>query len=600
MQDNWTLSAWIQPDRLSDDQQILAYPQKSTAAGFGFGTHGAGLRFSAFGRATYDSTDITLKTGVWQHVAMRLSNGDLTFYVDGVAREVITDTVLLEPNLVETDSVYVGVTTAAGASTPAQLFQGGIDEVLLFNRALTLDEILALGARKHAGVAGLDLAVTSVAPGSPLYNAPMPQGTQLYLPFDDTQDASGGVQFLDISGQGQSSSCSEPACPSVGHTGHAGGAALFDGQNDYVDVTLDVSETNYGLALWFKTECAGCGIFSVDAGVLGSDHDRDVYLNGGNVCARLYNDEVICTSGTGYADGRWHHVVHTFGGTEGGQKLYLDGALAASGAKAASDLGWLDGINIGFSKDGSLDYFCRAVRRGDRLQPGVAGGRGQRPVPGHGPVLHLPLDERWAADGDRTADTSGWEHHGTLFTGAGDAANKAVPGQAGSYALQLRRGERLYPDPGLCDPGLCPRSGLCRGPVGQGRHPGGHDQRRQRYRRKVGREQRLSLRHPLHAGQRNHSRRTVRWQPQSQCRLQCGDQRRKVPSRGFRQTGWEPLPVHRCCAGGIGTGYDHRRYDESTLRCTSAGGAIPTTPSRAWWTICASTRAPCPPRRCKR
>ncbi len=38
------------------------------------------------------------------------------------------------------------------------------------------------------------------------------------------------------------------------------------------------------------------------------------------------------------ADGQWHNVVHTLGGTEGGQKLYVDGILQAEGSKASSEV----------------------------------------------------------------------------------------------------------------------------------------------------------------------------------------------------------------------------------------------------------------------
>ena len=358
LQDNWTVSAWIRPDRLSGDQQILAYPQKSSPGGFGFSTHGAGLRYSAFGVAAYDSTSFALTTGAWQHVAVTLSEGDLTFYVDGVAREVITGTQLLQPNLIETDLVYVGMTTSLDGPARTQFFQGGIDEVMVFNRALSRNELLALGAKKHAGVSRLDMAPTWMTPGSPLYNAPMPQGVDLYLPLDDNPSSSGTLSFLDISGQNHIGKCSGSVCPAVGFTGHTGGAALFDGADDYVKIPLKVSESSYALALWFKTGCKDCGILSVEAGALGSGgYDRSVFLKGGGVCVRLYMEETICTAEKTYADAQWHQVVHTFGGGEGGQKIYLDGVLHISGTKKDSNFNWEDGLTLGFAKDGNKDYF---------------------------------------------------------------------------------------------------------------------------------------------------------------------------------------------------------------------------------------------------
>ncbi len=134
-------------------------------------------------------------------------------------------------------------------------------------------------------------------------------------------------------------------------------AFLFDGTNDYVEVDINVSETSYTLSLWFRTTCASCGLFSVDAGALGaSGHDRHLYLSGGNLCGRVWNNEVVCTSGTTFSDDAWHHVVHVFGGSVGGQKLYVDGVQRASGSKSSSNFTGQTGVNIGFSNDASSDY----------------------------------------------------------------------------------------------------------------------------------------------------------------------------------------------------------------------------------------------------
>jgi hypothetical protein len=199
-----------------------------------------------------------------------------------------------------------------------------------------------------------------------------------------------------------------------------------------VEVPLDVSETAYGLSLWFKTTCATCGIYSVDKGTLGaSGHDRHVYLSGGNVCARVWNNETKCTSGTSYADSKWHHVVHTFAGTEGGQKIYVDGALKATGAKAASGFTWQDGINIGFSNDASLDYFSGSLDEVRIFSRALTVDDVKALYTGSDPLLVLPFEEPWATDGASLPDASGWGHDATLETGTDDAKNKATTGQVG-------------------------------------------------------------------------------------------------------------------------------------------------------------------------
>ena len=75
--------------------------------------------------------------------------------------------------------------------------------------------------------------------------------------------------------------------------GRIGGGLQLAGAG-YVQVPLNVSETAYAASLWFSTTCTNCGIFSVYKGA--ADHDRHVYLSNGNVCARVYSDEVVCTA----------------------------------------------------------------------------------------------------------------------------------------------------------------------------------------------------------------------------------------------------------------------------------------------------------------
>lgn len=122
-----------------------------------------------------------------------------------------------------------------------------------------------------------------------------------------------------------------------------------------MDTTLEVSEDNYAMSLWFNTTSEDGGIFSVVNGW--NAHDRHVYLGSGNLMARVYNNEVISTAGEHYADGNWHCLVHTFGGEQGGQKLYVDGPLRASGSKSSSDFYWQTGIRVGHSADAGQRYY---------------------------------------------------------------------------------------------------------------------------------------------------------------------------------------------------------------------------------------------------
>jgi hypothetical protein len=204
------------------------------------------------------------------------------------------------------------------------------------------------------GLAGLKIAYTPVA----LASAFPPEDLALLLHLDEP---AGATVFYDAAGTNDGS-CGSPTCPDAGESGVSGAGLRFDGVSEYVEIPVDLSETGYAASLWFNTACADCGLFSVDAGSLGSGgDDRHIYLSGGNLCARVWSNETICTSGTDYADGVWHHVVHTFGGDAGGQSLYVDGELEGSGSKSSSDFDWQTGVNLGFSNDAADDYLNGSI-----------------------------------------------------------------------------------------------------------------------------------------------------------------------------------------------------------------------------------------------
>ncbi|MCP4437975.1 MAG: LamG domain-containing protein [Aureispira sp.] len=139
----------------------------------------------------------------------------------------------------------------------------------------------------------------------------------------------------------------------IRHINRSNKAVLtFDGANDYVKAEVDIAECEYTTTIWFKTTHPNCGLFSVDAGILGANgHDRHLYLKEGNIYARVWNNEVIGSKGLMLADGRWHCVSHVMGVSIKGQELYIDGMSVAKGSKMQSDFGAQNGINLGYSND---------------------------------------------------------------------------------------------------------------------------------------------------------------------------------------------------------------------------------------------------------
>ena len=177
---------------------------------------------------------------------------------------------------------------------------------------------------------------------------PLPQG---YWSFNDTTADGAGSTPVTINGAAFSA-----AVPA--QVGSGKSLAFSSADGDFASIAIDVSEATYSSSFWFRTTNPNAGLWCVVGQDLGADgNDRHVYLTGGNIASRVWSNETIASTGKAYANGQWHHVTHVFPGPAGGgQRLYVDGVLVASGAKAQSDFNWQQHVNIGFSNDAASQY----------------------------------------------------------------------------------------------------------------------------------------------------------------------------------------------------------------------------------------------------
>ena len=127
---DFTYTAWIYPTDLS-----IGY---SMIIGFGtslhFQTNGDRLRFwlSASFTTSWDS----LVEDTWQHVAVTRTNGVIRLYIDGVT-DGSTST---QPKSIDQLTGSIG----KHGSLSRYYFPGSIDEVMIFNRSLSAEQMLAL------------------------------------------------------------------------------------------------------------------------------------------------------------------------------------------------------------------------------------------------------------------------------------------------------------------------------------------------------------------------------------------------------------------------------------------------------------------------
>lgn len=136
-----TITAWIKPTAFTTIQVIATKegPANGYAAYQFVVTTAAKLRYyfkGALPGMTYDGQN-SIIPGRWTHVALVRENNKITFYIDGVKDPAVllpTDVPLNDPTV----AVRIGRHYAPANLRP---FNGGIDEVRIYNQALTQQQV---------------------------------------------------------------------------------------------------------------------------------------------------------------------------------------------------------------------------------------------------------------------------------------------------------------------------------------------------------------------------------------------------------------------------------------------------------------------------
>lgn len=328
-----TIEAWINPTTLGDwEQNDWKYivSKRYGAANYGFRLNGQKLEFYYSGSTTpwhvWRSNLTVVSTGSWQHVAVAFTfgSGSVALYVNGtpIGGSWINGDGT-EPAMANNHPLRIG------ALYPGSLlsFDGMIDEVGIWDVALTADEIAVLASG------------TCVPP---------PSGMVSWWPGDG--DAS------DIA-DGNDGTLQNGATFAAGKVGQA---FSLDGVDDYVNLgstQIIGDDTSFTIDAWIKVNS-----FASDNKQLpiygeysSGTNDAKNYLAVGNLQSgleqRVFFDQFVPTGGSLKSNiqltpGQWYHVAYTQDGTN--RRLYIDGALDSSDSAIETYSGQTpDDIRIG-------------------------------------------------------------------------------------------------------------------------------------------------------------------------------------------------------------------------------------------------------------
>ena len=263
-----------------------------------------------------------LSPDTWSHVVVTLQDGSGKLYVNG--KLVDSRKIDLLPSQVLGDNRWLGRSSFVGDP----YFAGHMDEVAVYGRALTGDEIAAMADPSAAGVERLEVSFRHVQHAA----APPPD---LALAFEDPAAAR---SFFDASPRRAPGFCAIGRCPVAGVPGKFGSAAAFDGIDDQVETDAAIAGRDaFAVAAWVRSSATKDQVIISQHGetdaagtyrlMLGADgRPRWVTEGDGPEGFDLRSSQVV-------SDGHWHHVVG-LREADGTARIYVDGV--AAGAQAAS------------------------------------------------------------------------------------------------------------------------------------------------------------------------------------------------------------------------------------------------------------------------
>ena len=173
---NFTIETWFQrasataastdPTAFTGRGQIFSYGQ----GGYGVGLLPSGQPFLGQIGVTSLVATVSVTDTAWHHLAVAVSDGNVAFYLDGVP----------PPAVVAFAPVYEFTNTAAMGGRADHLngddndsFLGAIDELAIYNRALTAAEVAAIYNAGPAGKCLIPAMISWANPADVVYGIPL-------------------------------------------------------------------------------------------------------------------------------------------------------------------------------------------------------------------------------------------------------------------------------------------------------------------------------------------------------------------------------------------------------------------------------------------
>jgi hypothetical protein len=355
-----TLSAWIRPDTVATDRDFLSNFGNTS------GNYGYNLRvFSSrvvFDISTTGSDDQWLQTGqilsagTWYHVAATYDGTNQKIYVNGRLEIAEPASGRIFPT---TNDLAIGRTAFSGG----RYFDGKVDDVRIYDRALSYAEVQSLAAKTPPQSLTLSGSqVTHIPP----FSYPSTGGLLGHWRMDEpaagtVADSSGYDKDGTPNGTSGGNNKPQPSTTVPTGTVHRNHRSLdFDGTDDYVSVTDTFDPVAYAISAWVRADTIQSqGIFvRTDSNGPATNWSHQLRMAGnGTFVHYLYDGAGRTVTGSTVASaGSWYHVVATVQNS-GMMRLYVNGV--EEGTPVSIGTLWTGGDRyyVGSNSGGGAGYF---------------------------------------------------------------------------------------------------------------------------------------------------------------------------------------------------------------------------------------------------
>lgn len=355
--------------------------------------------------------------GHWHHIAFTVNRTNGQLYVDGNLRNSVNWTGIPSPPT-GTEPLQFGRYFNYGNA-----LLGEMDEVALWNRALTASEINYL---KHRRLGGTE------------------DGLLGYWRFDESGGtAANNTAINAFNGTLLNNPAWVTSHAAVALEPIAASAIKLDGVDDFVTVAHqpDLNSYPFTASTWFRTTNGGGVVQGLVTKSVDTGNAWSLLVQSGKLRGFYYrsfgNFAIDAVSAASVADGAWHHAALTVDASGG--KLFLDGVIVGSSAwtGAAGAITLLDPLQIGRYYNyttpwtGAIDEVAIWNRA---LTTTEIQSTRNLPLAGNesGLVAYWRFDD---ATGTAATDSTGLGHTGTLTNGAAWTGSTAYLGDGSVHLI---------------------------------------------------------------------------------------------------------------------------------------------------------------------